>query len=228
MSNWVERESKRNNKNLLIWNGIGLAAGAVAGIFLYNQPGDDETAPALIALGVFLLLTIWNCYKGMRRMGEVQITPLWKQVALYGDVTQIAAHLEQEQLSEAAKYKSLTVTRSWLIRKGFFNTWVSPLGDLAWAYKKTTKVYSNYVIPVSKYYSAMLHNRHRQKVEVRLSQKMTDALLADLGARVPWAFIGYSADLAKAWRKDPAGIVAAVDSRYQQFIAKSSATTSAT
>jgi hypothetical protein len=40
---------------------------------------------------------------------------------------------------------------------------------------------------------------------------------------VPWALFGFTQDLEKAWRKDPAGVIAAVDSRYQQMTNKAAA-----
>lgn len=97
---------------------------------------------------------------------------------------------------------------------------MSPLGDLAWAYKKVTKHYTNF-IPTGKSYAAILYGRHRQRLEVSMPQKKTDQLLADLAARVPWAIFGYSKDIAAAWQKDPDGFVATVDSRRQKLAAKS-------
>lgn len=226
MSNWIEQEAKRNNRNLLLINILGLAAGAVFLVVLYTDTNtqDDHTIP-MICLGGVLLLAVWNIYKGLRRMGEIQVTPLWKQVSAHGDVAQISAQVEHEQQTQGVKYKRLTLTNSWLVHRGTFNSVVAPLGDLAWAYKKITKVYSSYIIPIGKLYSTVILTRHRERVEVSLRQRETDALLAELAARVPWAFFGYSNDLAVAWQKDPAGVVSAVDSRYRQFSAKSSATT---
>jgi len=48
-------------------------------------------------------------------------------------------------------------------------------------------------------------------------------MLADLAARVPWILFGFTQDLDKAWRKDPAGVIAAVDSRYGQHKNKATA-----
>jgi hypothetical protein len=50
-------------------------------------------------------------------------------------------------------------------------------------------------------------------------------LPGDLTARVPWILFGFTQDLEKAWRKDPAGVIAAVDARYQQQNNKAAAAT---
>ena len=54
-----------------------------------------------------------------------------------------------------------------------------------------------------------------------MKEKAVNEMLGDLTARVPWALFGFTQDLEKAWQKDPAGVIAAVDSRYQQFKSKS-------
>ena len=227
MSNWVEREAKKNSRNLLIVSVPCVAIIVVLLVAVYDEANRKSDYTSVVVLGALLLFALWGCFLGMRRLSEMQVTPLWRQVALYGDVGQIAAQVDQELQMEAVKYRMVTLTRSWIVRRGPFKTWVSPLGDLAWAYKKVTRTYTN-AIPTGKYYSAVIANRHRQRVEVSMSQKKTDALLADLAARVPWAFYGHSKELADAWKKDPATIVAAVDSRYRDFMAKSSAAKSST
>lgn len=155
----------------------------------------------------------------MRRYSEIQTSPVWKHAAVYGNVEHVAAQIEQEQQMGNTKYGRLVMTPSWLIRKNFFATWMSPLDDLAWVHKKVTKHYTN-MIPTGKSYAAVIVGRHRQRIEVQMSQKKTDQLLADLAGKAPWAIYGYSKEIETAWQKDPAGFVAAVDSRRQQLAAK--------
>lgn len=220
MAHWVETEARRANRNLLITNAV-LLVGTIAIFAVTAKDIDLSTQYILVAVGVgVLLLSGWNCVKAMRRYGELQTTPVWRHAAVYGNVEQIAAQIEQELQTGKMKYGKVTVTPSWIVRKSFFSTWVSPLSDLAWAYKKVTKHYTNF-IPTGKSYAAILVDRHRQRIEVSMSQKKTDQLLADLAARVPWAIYGYSKEIAAAWQKDPGGFVATVDSRRQQLAAKS-------
>ena len=219
MSHWVEREGRRANRNLLITN-VVLLVGTIL-IFVLNPNIDYRSDYVPIAIGVgVLLLAGWNCIKAMRRSSEIQTTPVWRHAAVYGNVEQLASQIEQDQQMGKTKYGKLLLTQAWLIRRNFFSTWVSPLADLAWVYKKVTKHYTNF-IPTGKSYAAVIVGRHRQRIEVQMSQKKTDQFLADLATRVPWAIFGYSKEIETAWQKDPGGFVATVDSRHEQLASKS-------
>jgi len=71
-------------------------------------------------------------------------------------------------------------------------------------------------IPTGKTYSVVLVGRHRQRIEEQMKEKAVNEMLAELTTRLPWVLFGFTKDLEKAWQKDPAGVIAAVDSRYQQ------------
>jgi hypothetical protein len=112
-------------------------------------------------------------------------------------------------------YGKLHLTLSWLIKRRLFDTWISPLDDIVWAYKKVTKHSINF-IPTGKSYTAILVGRHRQRIEVKLSNKTADEILNELAIRVPWAIYGFSRDLERVWKSDPGGFIAAVDQRRSQ------------
>jgi hypothetical protein len=78
-------------------------------------------------------------------------------------------------------------------------------------------------IPTGKTYSVILVGRHRQRIEEQMKEKAVNEMLADLTARVPWILFGFTQDLDKAWQKDPAGVIAAVDLRYEQHKNKATA-----
>jgi hypothetical protein len=69
--------------------------------------------------------------------------------------------------------------------------------------------------------------RHRQRTEEQMKEKAVNELLADIAQRVPWALFGFDQNLDKAWRKDPAGVISAVDSRRQQYQSKAVAAATA-
>lgn len=216
MAHWVEGEARRANRNLLITNLIFFVSTIV---MFTNREIYRDANYAVIGIGAALLLLCgWNCFKAMRRYSEIQTSPVWRHAAIYGNVEDVAARIEQEQTMGKTKYGKLVVLPSWLIRRSFFSTWMCPLNDLAWVHKKVTKHYTNF-IPTGKTYAAVIVGCHRQRIEVQMSQKKTDQLLADLAGRAPWAIYGYSKEIQTAWQKDPGGFVTTVESRRQKLAA---------
>jgi len=192
--------------------------------FTLNAANYRSNGYVMLIIGLPLLaLALWNSLKAARRSSEIQLSPVWKQLAVYGNAEQLSQQIEAElQPAMIRKYGKLQITPQWMVRRKMFSTWVSPLADMAWIYKKVTKHSVNF-IPTGKTYSVVLVGRHRQRTEEQMKQKVVDEMLADMASRVPWAIFGFSQDLEKAWRKDPAGVIASVDARYQRFNNKSAA-----
>jgi len=188
-------------------------------ILPFTLDATDYRTQGYWALGVgipLFLLCCWNLSKAFKRSAEPQLAPVWKHVSVYGNAEQLSSQIGTELLAPQTNYKALRLTQSWLLRKKLFSTWVSPLHDIVWAYKKVTKNSVNF-IPTGKSYTIIIIGRHRQRIEHNLSQKKVDALLTELSSRVPWAVYGFNADLDNAWKKDSGGFVAAVDSRRQDY-----------
>lgn len=184
----------------------------------FTLDATDYRTQGYWALGVgvpLFLLCCWNFSKVLKRSAEPQLAPVWKQVSVYGNAEQLSSQIGSELLAPHDNYKGLRVTQSWLIRKRLFSTWVSPLNDIVWAYKKVTR-HSVNLIPTGKTYAAIIVGRHRQRVEHNLRQKKVEALLLQLATSVPWAVYGFNTDLDNLWKKDPGSFIAAVDSRREQ------------
>ncbi len=192
--------------------------------FTLNAADYRSNGNTMLIIGLpVLALASWNCLKAVRRSGEIQTSPVWKHLAVYGNAEQLSQQIEAElQPAMIRKYGKLQIAQQWMVRRKTFTTWVSPIADLMWVYKKVTKHSVNF-IPTGKTYSVVLVGRHRQRIEEQMKEKAVNEMLADLAARVPWILFGFTKDLEKAWQKDPAGVIAAVDSRYQQQNNKSAA-----
>jgi hypothetical protein len=161
-----------------------------------------------------LLLAGWNILKVFRRQSEPQTTPVWRRLSALGDPQQLSMQIEAEENQLHAKYGRLHVTQTWLLRKKFFSTWVWPVENLAWAYKKLIKR-SVHFIPVGTGYAVVLVDRYSERVELQMKEKAVDSLLAHLAARVPSAIYGFDQQIADAWRKDAATFAAVIDARRQ-------------
>ncbi|HLK06804.1 MAG TPA: DUF6709 family protein [Candidatus Angelobacter sp.] len=192
--------------------------------FTLNAADYRSNGYTMLMIGLPLLaLALWNCLKAMRRISEIQLSPVWKHLAVYGNAEQLSQQIEAElQPAVIRKYGKLQIAQQWMVRRKTFSTWVSPVGDLVWVYKKVTKHSVNF-IPTGKTYSVVLVGRHRQRIEEQMKEKAVNEMLADLAVRVPWVLFGFTKDLEKAWQKDPAGVIAAVDARSQQQNNKSAA-----
>ena len=221
MSSWVEGEARRANRNLLVINGIIVAGGVVLAAANIKDIDFSRDFWPMLVVSLFFLLALWNCIKAIRRYGELSTTAVWKNLSVYGNAEQLSLEIEQQRLGPKTKYGNLEVTGSWLVNRSLFSTWVSPVGDLAWVYKKVTKHSVNF-IPTGKSYSIIIYGRHRQHIEVSVTEKKANELLSDFATRVPWAIYGYDKELDSAWTKNPASLIGAVDSRYEQFRSRSS------
>jgi hypothetical protein len=192
--------------------------------FTLNAADYRSNGYTMLMMGLpVLALALWNCLKATRRISEIQTSPVWKNLAVYGNAEQLSHQIEAEmQPAITRKYGKLQIAQQWMVRRKTFSTWASPIADLVWVYKKVTKHSVNF-IPTGKTYSVVLVGRHRQRIEEQMKEKPVNEMLADLTTRIPWALFGFTQDLEKAWRKDPEGVIAVVDSRYQQQNSKAAA-----
>jgi hypothetical protein len=189
--------------------------------FTLNAADYRDNGYAILIIGLpFFALAVWNGLKAARRSAELQLSPVWKSLAAFGNAEQLSQQIEAElQPAMTRMYGKLQITPQWMVRRKMFSTWVSPAADVVWVYKKVTKHSVNF-IPTGKTYSVVLVGRHRQRTEEQMKEKAVNELLADLATRVPWALFGFDQNLERAWRKTPANVIATVDSRYQQYKAK--------
>jgi hypothetical protein len=185
--------------------------------FMLNAVDYRNNGYAILFMVVPLLaLAAWNVMKAVRRSSELQFSPTWKNLSQHGSAYQLSQQIAAElQPNMIHQYGKLQVTQNWLVRRKMFSTWVSPIEDLAWVYKKVTKHSVNF-IPTGKTYAVILVGRHRQRTEEQMKEQAVNELLMQLAGRVPWALFGFDQNLDKAWRKDPAGVIRTVDLRRQQ------------
>jgi len=176
-----------------------------------------DTGYAFLFAGLPILgLAVWNCMRGLRRSSDLQTTPMWKSLSAFGNVYQLGPQIDLDLRSGARKYGKINIGSRWMTQQKPFTTWVSPVDDLVWVYKKVTKHSVNF-IPTGKTYAVVLVGRHKQRTESQMKEQVVNELLADLAQRTPWVIFGFDKNLSNTWQKNPESIIAAVDSRRQQF-----------
>ena len=150
----------------------------------------------LILVVPLLALAGWNCLKAMRRSSEPQLAPVWKNLAAFGNAEQLSQQIEAElQPAMIRKYGKLQLTPQWMVRRKLFSTWVSPVADVAWVYKKVTKHRSIYSHREDIF--VVLVGRHRQRTEEQMKEKAVNELLVDMAHGCPGRFLA----LTRTWRR---------------------------
>lgn len=216
---WVESESNRANRNLLLTSVIFGAVSAVGLVDIvgltkdqWKESGANGMWVPLILLAAVLCLALWGIVKALNRYRDVEKSPIWKCLAAYGQPPQLSSEIEQDLLAPPVKYKRIRLTQNWLLQRQFFSSYVSPIADIAWVYELVTRRRVN-GIPTGKTYSAVIYGKHKQKHTFQASRKKVDAFIAELNRRAPWAIFGFNEELRTTWNKNHPAFVAAVDER---------------
>jgi uncharacterized protein DUF6709 len=174
---------------------------------------------ALTGLVAFLALLIWKAGPAWRRLRDPDSHPVLVRAATWGEPVSLSAGVERElHMAKRGKGGGWTLTDSYLVRRSFFTFDLLRFHDLIWAYKKITKHSVNF-IPTGKTYAALMIC-YGGAAELAGSEKTVDGFLQFAAGRAPWAVFGYSAELAKAFKKDQPGFVAAVEQRRKQGAAQ--------
>lgn len=199
---------------------------AGARVLAFTLNAADYRSNGWIGLAIMaplLALALWNILKAVRRSSEPQSAPVWKALSAFGSAEQLSQQIEADmQPGSVRQYGKLKIGPQWMVRRNTFSTWVSPVGDLVWIYKKVTKHSVNF-IPTGKSYSVILVGRHKQRTEEQMKENAVNELLMEMANRVPWALFGFDQKLEQTWRKDPGSVIGAVDSRYEQYKNKTAA-----
>lgn len=170
-----------------------------------------------IAIGLaFLALLAWKARPAWRGFEDPGSHPLAARVGKWGSPVDTAAAIEREWRTPGGKKMGYwTITERYLIRSSPFHFDVLRFVDLLWAYKKVTKKSVNF-IPTGKSYEAIVHC-YGGTAELPGSQKKVDEMLQDAVRRVPWAVVGFSAEIQQLFTKQNRDFCAAVEERRQKL-----------
>ena len=181
----------------------------------FRQPGYIGFAIG----GILLVLACWGLYQTRIWRANAERHPFMKQLARYGAPSELATKIDAEVAAGTGivPMGSVTLTPSFLLISNPWGAKALPLKDVVWAYKRVVKRSVNFV-PVGKTYSAVLHDRLGKRIELRRfgGEQRTDHALISLRQQAPWVLVGYSQNLANAWRSERQQMVAAVDDRRRQ------------
>lgn len=167
----------------------------------------------LLCLGVpTILLGAWNLSKWAQRSGNPASSPIVKRLGGEPGVIALGQQLDIEMMSGTEKFGAAVVSPSFLHVPSVYDSHIVPLADLVWVHKKITQRRVNFV-PAGKTYEALLYTRNGQTCNVAGSEAQVNSLLEKLARQYPWIIAGWTADLEATWKKNAAGVIAAVDER---------------
>jgi hypothetical protein len=143
--------------------------------------------------------------------------PVLTAAAAWGPIDLVSAKIENEfKLSGTIKFSKYSLTPNFFVIKNFFQFEVRHFDDLVWAYKKVTQHKMYYVIPAGKTHALTLHMGPKE-FNLTASDTLITNALEQLVKNRPWAFYGYSKDLADAWQKRTQDILQMVMQRKASY-----------
>lgn len=183
--------------------------------------------PGYWGLGIGLplvLLALWNIIKGVRRSTAFEAHPVARALARFGQPDQVAAAIAAEVQNDphGVKVGPIQITPSWLLRSTAYSLNVVHLSEIVWAYQKVTQHSYNFV-PTGKTYAVVLKQRNGKALEMSIKKKAVEPVMEAIHSRAPWAIIGFSSELERAWNKERPVLIQAIDERRQQILGQSAA-----
>jgi hypothetical protein len=160
----------------------------------------------------------WNVFNVFKRQGKLEFHPLWKKLAKFGDPETITAEVNSQIANDSNQFhanKSITITRSWLIRKTTYNLDLFSLEQIAWIYQKVTQHRRNGV-PVGKTYAAVMIGQNGEALEIPAKEAEVMKILAEIIQRIPWVVVGYSDEIRNLWQKDRTSFLAILQQRREE------------
>jgi hypothetical protein len=175
----------------------------------FKTGGTVGLVLGILAIGVCLFFLI----RGLMR-SDPDKHPFMKQLARYGQPEFISSSIDMEMAGEHTRIGSLHISPHWLVQTSLTVMKVMRMEDLVWEYKHVLQ-HRTYGIPTAKTFTAIICDRNGMSISVGAREAVIDQLLIAVKQYAPWMIAGYTKELANAWRKDRAQLIAAVDANKQ-------------
>ena len=151
---------------------------------------------------LILLFALRNIVLFTLRTADRSRHPVYRALARHGDPGVVSDEIDEEIETEGLQtYKSLFLSKSWLIRKSFFGLHLVPFEDILWMYKNVTRQRVNF-IPAGRTYSLRICPKDRNCWMLTMKENEVDAALTVIGEKATNAIIGYSDELKYLWDRN--------------------------
>jgi hypothetical protein len=181
---------------------------------------DSYLLPGYVALvaGAIYLFVLWRyASRAWRYSQDVSLHPVVKRVEAWPDAVE-AVVMSEREMNTVVRFKrsNMVITDNFLIYKGPLTFNLFPLKHLIWAYQKVTTRRLYFVIPISKTQEAVL-KFYGGNASLQGPEKLVHEVLGFVASRAPWAILGYTEQIAKAFNNDTSGFCAVVEERRTQL-----------
>jgi len=161
---------------------------------------------------LFLFLAILFIVVGTRRKYKPELHPSMKELAKLGPIEFVVSRIDTEMAyTHEAIGKNHFLANHLLIetRSGVS---VVKYDDIVWAYK-VSLASRNFGIHFGTVDALMVHDRSGRELFVPCKAADLNRMMSLLLPHIPYAFKGYTEELASSWRNDPTILTRAMDER---------------
>lgn len=174
----------------------------------YRLRGYIGLPLAAICLFIFSLFIV----TGTRRLMNPKLHPSMIDLAKTGPVEFIIDRIDMEMLNPHEKSGGVHFLNNWLLietRSGFSTMRYE---DIVWAYKQSVPI-QNFRVNFGTIESLMVADRFEQMVYVPCKNGELDRMMARLLPHIPFAYKGYSNELANVWVQNPKTLISGFNDR---------------
>ncbi len=206
ISNWT---LILTNLAVLACMALGFAAGQREVRTALLAPVRHET---LILAGAGLMVAaipVGFLVHGIRRLLDPMRHPIMRTLARHGEPRAVATQVEAEA-NELTAYVAPTgtrVTRTWVLTPAPIRFGIAPLAEIAWIHCKVGRQ-RVCGITASARNTLEVWCKDGRRLSLVGKEAILDELTDELIHCVPWIYVGYSAELDRAWRKDRQAVLA--------------------
>ena len=213
---FLEQQIRRSNRGFLLMN-MALFSVFLSVAAHFYKTGFLRSGFWGIVLGIVLLFlvvtAIYNVIQCFKRMSRISLSPVYEDLEKIGPAEEIAGQIDAEVASgNCVRFKSIVITKSFVIHLRATQVTVIPVADLLWvyAYIQRNKTGVNYFLEV------FVKDGENYSISLQDEISMNEAFAAAKNA-APWAIFGYNKSLEASWKKDREIFLKTVTGRYAEF-----------
>lgn len=189
-------------------------------------PFQLENGNSFKACLLFYFAALITCF-GVGATKLLQIFVLWKDpenhplgkaIAKLGSYQTMRLALDEDfnNYSQILGSGCITISKSWVLITVKNKPIFIDLKNLVWAYGARSKETTNFVTSSS--FSLVVCTTDGQELKISVPDRDTDAFLAAVAERAPWAMVGFDGRTALRWNAHKKTVIAEIEQKRDQIL----------